>query len=69
MSVVDEGFICPYCLVRFATSGKLQAHFVDMHSSGVDSADEPQDVAAAAGYEQLGQEVQVSLDFVKLVNG
>ena len=27
-----EGFICPYCLVSFGTSGKLQNHFVDMHS-------------------------------------
>ena len=30
--VEAEGFICPYCLVSFATSGKLQSHFVDMHS-------------------------------------
>lgn len=28
-----EGFICPYCLVGFSTSGKLQDHFVDMHGS------------------------------------
>ena len=27
-----EGFICPYCLVGFGTSGKLQNHFIDMHS-------------------------------------
>ena len=27
-----EGFICPYCLVGFATSSKLQSHFVEMHS-------------------------------------
>ena len=27
-----EGFICPYCLVGFGTSGKLQGHFVEMHS-------------------------------------
>ena len=27
-----EGFICPYCLVGFGSSAKLQSHFVDMHS-------------------------------------
>ena len=27
-----EGFICPYCLVGFVSSGKLQSHFVDIHS-------------------------------------
>ena len=27
-----EGFICPYCLVGFAISSKLQGHFVEMHS-------------------------------------
>lgn len=32
MSLECEGFICPYCLVAFGTSGKLQKHFVDMHS-------------------------------------
>ena len=32
MSNEAEGFICPYCLVGFATSSKLQGHFVEMHS-------------------------------------
>ena len=32
MASEAEGFICPYCLVGFASSGKLQSHFVDMHS-------------------------------------
>ena len=34
-----EGFICPYCLVSFASSSKLQAHFIDFHSNeGSDAA-------------------------------
>lgn len=34
-----EGFICPYCLVSFASSNKLQAHFIDFHSKeGGDAA-------------------------------
>lgn len=32
MASETEGFICPYCLVGFASAGKLQSHFVDMHS-------------------------------------
>ncbi|CAI8037433.1 hypothetical protein GBAR_LOCUS20935 [Geodia barretti] len=61
MSVVDEGFICPYCLVGFATSGKLQSHFVEMHSSneaslGWEEGGESCNVGATAGYEQLGNE-------------
>jgi protein-tyrosine phosphatase len=61
MSVVDEGFICPYCLVGFATSGKLQSHFVEMHSSnetslGWEVGGESSNVGATAGYEQLGNE-------------
>lgn len=61
MSVVDEGFICPYCLVGFATSGKLQSHFVEMHSGsettlGWDGED-GEHVGATGGYEQLGTEV------------
>ena len=32
MASETEGFICPYCLVGFASSGKLQSHFVDVHS-------------------------------------
>ena len=28
-----EGFICPYCLVSFASSNKLQTHFIDFHSN------------------------------------
>ena len=27
-----QGFICPYCLVAFPTSDKLQSHYVDFHS-------------------------------------
>ena len=59
MSVVDEGFICPYCLVGFASSGKLQSHFVEMHSGsetrlGWEGAGE---VGATGGYGQLGDEV------------
>ena len=64
MSVVDEGFICPYCLVGFATSGKLQSHFVEMHSSNEASlgweGGESCNVGATAGYEQLGNEVNVT---------
>ena len=60
MSVVEEGFICPYCLVGFATSGKLQSHFVEMHSgseSGWDGGGAGgEDVGATAGYEHLGEE-------------
>ena len=34
-----EGFICPYCLVSFASSNKLQTHFIDFHSNeGGDAA-------------------------------
>lgn len=34
-----EGFICPYCLVSFNSSNKLQAHFIDFHSEeGSDAA-------------------------------
>ena len=39
MSTETEGFICPYCLVGFGTSSKLQGHFVEMHS-GQGSLDE-----------------------------
>ena len=41
MSNEAEGFICPYCLVGFATSSKLQGHFVEMHSgqSALDEVD------------------------------
>ena len=39
MSAETEGFICPYCLVGFGTSSKLQGHFVEMHS-GQGSLDE-----------------------------
>lgn len=35
-----EGFICPYCLISFNSSNKLQAHFIDFHSGeGNDAAD------------------------------
>ena len=61
MSVIEEGFICPYCLVGFATSGKLQSHFVEMHSgneSGVGWEGDGELVGATAGYGQLGDEVR-----------
>lgn len=28
-----EGFICPYCLVSFASANKLQAHFIEFHNN------------------------------------
>lgn len=36
MASEAEGFICPYCLIGFATSGKLQGHFVDLHSEATE---------------------------------
>lgn len=57
MSVVEEGFICPYCLVGFATSGKLQSHFVEMHSgkeAGVCCEGDGDLVGVPVGYGQLG---------------
>ena len=60
MAVVDEGFICPYCLVGFASSGKLQSHFVEMHSSsetGLGWEGDEELVGATVGYGQLGSEV------------
>ncbi len=39
MASETEGFICPYCLIGFASGGKLQAHFVDLHS---EEATEPE---------------------------
>lgn len=58
MSVVEEGFICPYCLVGFATSGKLQSHFVEMHSGTESKVGWEEDgVGATAGYEPLRDEV------------
>ena len=59
MSIVEEGFICPYCLVGFATSGKLQSHFVEMHSgneAGVCCEGGEDPVGAPVGYGQLGEE-------------
>ena len=36
-----EGFICPHCLVNFASSAKLQHHFLEFHSeSGEQEAEE-----------------------------
>ena len=58
-SVETPGFICPYCLVRFASPGNLQSHFVDMHSGaefGLDSDEGEEMVGAAAGYGPLGEE-------------
>lgn len=52
----EEGFICPYCLVSFAASGKLQSHFVEMHSGdcGEDNEDfvhvELEEVGRSAGW-------------------
>ena len=65
MSVVDEGFICPHCLVAFATSVKLQSHFVDIHGDSVGStslgswgeADEDWRIGATGGYKPLEGEV------------
>lgn len=59
MSVVDEGFICPYCLVGFGSSGKLQSHFVEMHSGSENNRVgwEEDGVGATAGYEPLRNEV------------
>lgn len=60
MAVVEEGFICPYCLVGFATSGKLQSHFVEMHSgneAGVCSEGDGDLISTTPGYGQLGDEV------------
>ena len=63
MSFVDEGFICPYCLVGFLTSAKLQSHFVEIHSGGDEKSlgwkaeGDSGDVGATAGYEQLGHQV------------
>ena len=35
-----EGFICPYCLVNFASSTKLQHHFLEFHSESSEQEDE-----------------------------
>ena len=43
MASEAEGFICPYCLVGFATSGKLQSHFVDLHSETSEQEEEWED--------------------------
>ena len=45
-SLECEGFICPYCLVGFASQGLLQSHFLEMHSGldQVDQEDEYDDV-------------------------
>ena len=32
-SETAEGFICPYCLVSFASANKLQAHFIEFHNN------------------------------------
>ncbi len=40
MASEAEGFICPYCLIGFATSGKLQSHFVDLHSEATEPEQE-----------------------------
>ena len=39
-----EGFICPYCLVSFASSNKLQTHFIDFHSNEGGDANVEDDV-------------------------
>lgn len=67
MSVVEEGFICPYCLVGFATSGKLQSHFVEMHSgneAGVCCEGDEDLVGTPVGYGQLGDD---EVSFVPLL--
>ena len=35
-----EGFICPHCLVSFASSAKLQHHFLEFHSESGEQEDE-----------------------------
>ena len=35
-----EGFICPHCLVNFASSAKLQHHFLEFHSESGEQEDE-----------------------------
>lgn len=54
--IVDgaEGFICPYCLVNFATSSKLQQHFLEFHSAG----EEPEDLEEE-GYKRMDGEDEV----------
>jgi len=49
-----EGFICPYCLVNFASSAKLQQHFLEFHSE----VEEPGDIEEE-GYKQMDGEDEV----------
>ena len=35
-----EGFICPHCLVNFASSAKLQHHFLEFHSESGEQEEE-----------------------------
>ena len=51
-----EGFICPYCLVGFSSPGKLQGHFVDMHSGHGTVDDYDALTAADCGGEEGGDE-------------
>lgn len=44
-----EGFICPHCLVSFASSAKLQHHFLEFHSE----SGEQQDEEEAAMYRRM----------------
>ena len=39
-----EGFICPHCLVNFASSGKLQHHFLEFHSDSGQQEEEEAEV-------------------------
>lgn len=46
MDVIDsaEGFICPHCLVNFASSSKLQHHFLEFHSESGEQEQEEAEV-------------------------
>ena len=54
--IVDgaEGFICPYCLVNFASSAKLQQHFLEFHSGVEESEDTEEE-----GYKRMDGEDEV----------
>ena len=67
-----EGFICPYCLVSFASSNKLQAHFIDFHSNeGSDAAVvfEPQSSTEEVSFQYPSNTSSSSCDFARLING
>lgn len=59
-----EGFICPYCLVSFNSSNKLQAHFIDFHSG--EGNDAAVIVEIESSLEQRQVQVIVMITFVFL---